>query len=127
MKNSLLSQIGLTLLRVVPAAMMLTHGYPKLQKMLAGDWAFADPLGIGEAPSLFLTVVGEFLAPILLIIGLKTRFAALPAAITMFVASFVVHGVDPFAKKELALLYAICFTAVFFTGPGKFSLDANLK
>lgn len=123
MKNFTLTHLGLAFLRIVPSAFMLTHGIPKFQKLIAGNIEFANPIGIGAAPSLFLTVVGEFLCPILLIIGFKTRWAAVPAALTMFVAAFIVHGADPFGKKELALLYFVCFTAVFLLGPGKFSID----
>ena len=80
MKNNLQSNIGLALLRIVPSAMLLSHGIPKFQKLLNGNFEFADSLGIGAAPSLFLTVIGEFVCPILIIIGFKTRWAALYAA-----------------------------------------------
>lgn len=124
MKTNDLQQIGFTLLRVVPSAIMLfAHGIGKFQKLISGDFAFADPIGIGQAPSLFLAVIGEVVAPILIIIGFKTRFAAIPAFITMFVAAFVTHGADPFAKKELAILYAIIFLVIGLVGPGKYSLD----
>ncbi len=123
MKSSFLTNIGLALLRIVPSLMLMTHGYPKLQKLISGNLEFANPLGIGEGPSLFLTVIGEFVAPILLIFGYKTRFAALPALLTMLVAGFVVHGPDPFGKKELALLYATCFATIILLGPGKYSVD----
>ncbi|PCE64002.1 DoxX family protein [Sediminicola luteus] len=121
MKN--LTDIGLAILRIAPSSLMLTHGIPKLQKMLGGDFAFANPLGIGEAPSLFLTVIGEVICPILIILGYKTRWAAVPAAITMFVAAFVVHASDPIDVKEKAFLYLFAFVAVIFTGPGSFSFD----
>lgn len=123
MKNNLLIHLGLALLRIVPSAFMLTHGYSKFQKLISGNTEFANPLGIGQAPSLFLTVIGEFICPILIIIGFKTRWATIPTAITMFVAAFVVHGSDPFGKKELALLYLTIFTVVFLLGPGKYSID----
>ena len=124
MNNSFLNNLGPALLRVIPSGIMLfVHGLPKLQKLLAGNFEFADPIGIGAAPSLFLTVIGEFVAPLLIIIGFKTRFAAIPAAITMFVAAFVIHGADPFAKKELALLYFVFFLIIALVGPGKYSID----
>ena len=118
-----LTDIGLALLRIAAAGLMLTHGIPKLQKMLAGDFSFVDPIGIGETPSLFLTIIGEVICPVLLIIGFKTRWAAVPAAITMFVAAFVMHGADAIDVKEKALLFLIVFVTIIFTGPGKISID----
>ena len=96
MKNTVKSDIALALLRIAPAAMMLTHGIPKFQKLISGDMEFGDPIGIGAAPSLFLAVIGEVICPILLIVGFKTRWAAVPAAITMGVAAFIAHAADPF-------------------------------
>ena len=43
----------------------------------------------------------------------------------MGVAAFIVHGADPLAKKEMALLYFIAFVAIFLAGPGKFSIDGK--
>ncbi|MEE9364323.1 MAG: DoxX family protein [Cellulophaga sp.] len=123
MNVSLKNNIGLALLRVVPSIMMLTHGIPKFKNMLNGDFEFSDPIGIGQSPSLFLTVIGEVICPILLIIGFKTRWVALPPAITMLVAALVVLGADPFNVKEKALLYAVFFIAIMILGPGKFSID----
>ncbi len=123
MNNSILRNIGLAVLRILPSLMMLTHGYPKFQKLISGNFEFGDPLGIGAAPSLFLAVIGEFVAPILIIIGFKTRLVAIPAAITMIVAAFIVHGEDPFATKEKALLYLVFFVVIILLGPGKYSID----
>ena len=60
-------------------------------------------------------------------IGLKTRLASVPLIVTMIVAAFIVHAGDPFAKKELALVYLVGFLAIFFTGPGEYSVDARLR
>jgi putative oxidoreductase len=119
--------IGLFILRVVPSAAMLVHGMPKLMKLINGQMTFADPIGLGEPTSLILAVIGEVVAPILLIIGLKTRLSAVPAAITMAVALFIVHGDDAFKKQELALLYLTFFVAIIFLGGGAYSLDGLLK
>lgn len=123
MKSSLKNDIGLALLRILPSAIMLTHGVPKLQKLLNGNFEFADPIGIGATPSLFLTVIGEVICPVLLIVGFKTRIAAIPAAITMLVAAFVYHAPDKFSVKEHAILYLIFFVVIFLLGPGKYSID----
>lgn len=73
MQNKIVRDVGLAMLRIAPSAMLLTHGLPKFQKIINGNLEFGDPLGIGAAPSLFLAVIGEFICPILVIIGFKTR------------------------------------------------------
>lgn len=123
MTKKLKSDIGLAVLRVLSSAFLLSHGIPKLQKLLNGDFEFADPIGIGSTPSLFLTVIGEVICSILVIIGYKTRWATFPIVIIMAVAAFIVHGSDPFGRKELALLYLVCFVVIMLLGPGRYSID----
>ncbi|WP_350288419.1 DoxX family protein [uncultured Croceitalea sp.] len=124
MKNSLLNNVGLALLRVGVSLMMIFgHGLGKFQNLIAGNFEFPNPIGIGSTPSLFLAVIGEFIAPILILIGYKTRLAAIPAAITMAVAYFAVHLNDPFKVQEKALYYLLAFVVIALVGPGKYSLD----
>ncbi|WP_420601909.1 DoxX family protein [Flagellimonas sp.] len=123
MKNNALIHLGLALLRIVPSAFMLTHGLPKFQKLISGNTEFPNPLGIGQAPSLFLATIGEFICPILIIIGFKTRLATIPTVITMLVAALFFHSEDPFGNKELPFLYATVFIVIFLLGPGKYSVD----
>lgn len=123
MKSTLQNGLGLAILRIGASAVMLTHGFPKFQKLLSGNMEFGDPLGLGSAPTLFLAIIAEFICPILIIIGYKTRWAALPPAITMAVATFIVHSSDPFKTKEKALLLLILFVGIIFLGPGKYSID----
>jgi putative oxidoreductase len=114
----------LLLLRIAVAAFMLTHGYPKLMKLLAGgEIRFADPFGLGMTFSLVLAVFAEFFCSILHAFGIGTRLAAIPLIITMSVAAFIAHGSDPFGKKELALLYLVIYVFFLFAGSGKFSVD----
>jgi len=50
----------------------------------------------------------------------------LPLIFTMFTIVFIVHANDPFSKQELGLLYLLPYITIFFTGPGKYSVDARL-
>lgn len=112
------------LLRVSIAAFMITHGWPKLSKLLAGgEIQFGDPIGLGPALSLVLAVFAEVVCSILIGIGLGTRLATLPLMFTMLVAAFIAHGPDPFGRKEAALLYFLIYLTLFVTGSGKYSLD----
>ena len=114
---------GLLLMRGFFSLGMMTHGYGKFLKVIQGDFEFGDPIGIGPKLSLILTVIAEFIAPILIILGWKTRMASLFPTITMIVAFFIVHDGDPFSRKEKAFVYLIAFLTLYFTGPGKYSLD----
>ncbi|CAZ98629.1 MULTISPECIES: DoxX family protein [Zobellia] len=122
MSNTLLKDIGLAFLRIAASSMMAVHGYGKLQMLINGA-DFADPIGIGSTPSLFLAVLAELVCPVLIIFGFKTRWAAIPTAITMAVAAFIAHGADPFQKKEMALVYLTIFVTIMLVGPGKYSVD----
>lgn len=121
-----LSDLGLLILRVSFSVLMLTHGVPKLSKLFVSPIAFPDPLGVGSGLSLILALIGELIAPIFIMIGFKTKIAAIPATITMFVAAFVVHFGDPIATKEKALLYFFAFLVILLSGAGKFSVDGYL-
>jgi putative oxidoreductase len=120
------TDVALLLLRLGFGGFMLTHGIPKMSRLSEAS-EFPDPLGIGGMPSLILCLIGEVVAPVLLIIGFKTKWAAIPAAITMIVAAFVVHANDDLGTKEHALLYLIAFVALFLTGAGKYAIDAMKK
>lgn len=115
--------MGLLILRFFSFAFMLTHGWPKFQKVVVGNFQFGDPIGFGSGLSLGLAVFAEFFCSLLIMLGLFTRPALLFNAITMLVAAFVVHGSDPFKTKETALLYLVISVALLFTGPGKYALD----
>lgn len=125
--NKNYTDLGLLLLRIGFAGMMLTHGIPKINLLFESPIKFADPIGLGETASLILTLIGEVVAPIFILIGFKTKLAAIPAAITMCVAAFVVHAADPLKVKEMAILYLIGFLVIFFTGAGKYAIDASKK
>lgn len=121
------SDWSLLILRIGFAGMMLTHGIPKINMLFESPIKFADPLGLGETTTLILTIIGEVVAPVLILIGFKTKLASIPAIITMVVAAFVVHANDPIDVKEKALLYLIAFIAIFLQGAGKYSVDGYKK
>ncbi|WP_460218608.1 DoxX family protein [Psychroserpens sp. MEBiC05023] len=118
--------LALLILRLGFGGLMLTHGIPKIS-MLSDAANFPDPLGIGAMVSLILCIIGEVVAPILLIIGFKTKWAVIPAAMTMLVAAFIVHAPDDLATKEKAILYLIAYIVIFLAGAGKLSVDGIKK
>lgn len=106
---------------------MITHGWSKLMNFKERLSTFSDPIGLGSEVSLTLIVFAEFFCSLFLILGLYTRLALIPLIIAMIVVAFIVHGDDPFGTKEKALLFLVAYLSLFFTGPGKYSLDSRLK
>ena len=122
--GSLASRDSLVLfLRISVAALMLTHGIPKLQSLLSGDIRFISVFGLGEELSLSLAVFAEVACSMLILFGFATRLAVIPLIVTMLIAVFHFHAADPFAKQEVGLLYLVGYVILFFTGSGKYSID----
>jgi len=120
--------LGLLVLRVwLGASLLILHGWGKLIDYKNLSRTFSDPLKIGHQASLILALVGEVLCPVLLILGLFTRFAALGSAITMAVAFFLVHqtALKGGRSGELAFIYLAGFVIILLAGPGRFALDGK--
>lgn len=118
--------LGLLVLRLGAGGLLLVHGWGKLADFNGRSGSFPDPLGLGPALSMFLVTFAEFFCSIAIILGVLTRVAAVPIISTMIVAAFVVHGADPLADKELALLYLAAFLAILLVGAGRYSVDGAL-
>lgn len=124
LNNDLRNQdLALLLLRLVGGGFMLTHGWPKLMKLVSGNFKFGDPIGLGPEVSLVLTVFAEFVCAILIMIGFKGRVASVFLMFTMLVAALIVHGDDPWGKKEFPLLFFTIYLTIFLMGTGKYSID----
>ncbi|MDB5263257.1 MAG: DoxX family protein [Adhaeribacter sp.] len=127
-KAAATTDVALLIARVGIAALMLTHGIPKLGKLFSeAPVQFPPLLGISAAFSLTLAVFAEVFCSILLLAGLATRLAVIPLAITMLVAGLYIHGADPFSVKEPALHFLLGYIVLFFAGSGKYSLDYLLQ
>lgn len=120
--------LGLLLLRLgFGLTMLFGHGWRKLTQFGEIAPQFPDPIGLGSQVALGLAVGAEFFCALAIVIGLYTRWLAIPLAFTMLVAFAVIHSADPWSTKEMAFLFLIAFSAIVLLGPGKYSLDARLR
>lgn len=120
--------IVLLILRVSLAILMLSHGIDKLNKLLEGGTIqFPDPLGVGAAASLSLTVFAEVFCSVLVLFGLATRLAVLPLIFNMLMVVFVIHAADGLKEKELALHYLLGYFVLLFAGAGALSMDSIIS
>lgn len=84
--------------------------------------------GFGLFPAFwgFMAAAAEFVGALLVTIGLLTRPAALLVVLNMSVAALAhITGVID-GGPELALVYGAAFLGLLLTGPGAYSIDAQL-
>jgi len=119
------------LLVVTLGGLILFHGFAKIDRF--HDYApnLVAKAGLPSALG-YLVYVGEVLAPLLLILGLWTRPAALLVAINMIVAFLLVHTRQVFTLSntggwalELQAIYFITAVAVALLGAGRYSLAGS--
>ena len=126
--SPVINDIVLFVVRIFVGFAMISHGFPKLMKLVGDkEIVFFDFLGLGAQNSLFLAVFAEFICSIFIILGLFTRWAVLFLMITMAVAGLVVHGADAFGDREMSLLYLANYIMIFAFGPGKYSVDGMIS
>jgi putative oxidoreductase len=120
--------IGLLLLRLFAGlALALAHGLGKLPPQ---DGFVGAIRGFGfPAPELFawLSGLAEFGGGLLLAAGLLTRPVAALIVVNMMVAVLFAHAGDPFARRELAILFGFVALLHVFVGAGRYSVDALLR
>ena len=109
-------------LRVFFGIIFLLHGFDKLINFNQLSYTFPSAFGFGSYMTLMLSIFTEFCCSMFLITGLLVRLAVIPMIIAMAVAFFDVHDAM-FPEGELALIYLIMFVILYFTGPGRYSLD----
>lgn len=123
---------GITVLRVVIGIVFLAHGGQKLFV-----WGFVNVAGffaqVGiPAPMLTAVVVTmvEFLGGLAVLLGLFTRWAAIPLAVNMLGAFFTVHAKGGFFVPngfEFVLTLLAANVALASLGSGALSVDGLLQ
>lgn len=109
-------------LRVFFGIIFLTHGFEKLMNFNQLSYTFPSAFGFGSYMTLMLSIFVEFCCSMFLIAGLLIRITIIPMIIAMAVAFFDVHDAM-FPEGELSLIYLIIFIILYFTGPGRYSVD----
>ncbi|MEM8781506.1 MAG: DoxX family protein [Planctomycetota bacterium] len=122
---------GLLLARTTAGGLFIFHGASKFSAGLDGFAGYLGSLGV-PFPMLnaYLAAGTEVLAGAALMLGLLTRFAALPLAFTMGIAFFLAKGAELNPQGgggEYALALGLFAIAIALTGPGRASLDHLLR
>lgn len=122
--------LGKLLLRLTVALLIGFHGIGKLK---SGIGWMAGMLASHHIPAFvgYGVYVAEVVAPILLILGILTRPAALVIAFDMFMAITLVVGAKTFRPSpqsgglggELELFFLLASLAIFFLGSGRYAVS----
>lgn len=125
--------IGLLILRLSLGIMLLLHGISKVTRGVGSIKGRLADAGLPEFIA-YGVYLGEVVAPLLLIIGFRTRMAAAVFAINMLVILFLAHSADIFKlgksgawAAELVGLFLFGAIALIFTGGGKYALSTSHK
>ncbi|GJH42065.1 HvfX family Cu-binding RiPP maturation protein [Pasteurella canis] len=127
--------IGLLGLRLFLAWEFFESG---MEKLNGENWfmevqdSFPFPFNLLPADLSWLLAMGaELLLPVLLILGLSTRFSALSLAILTVVAWYTVHADAGYNVcnngYKMALIYLVALLPLLTQGAGMLSLDSLLQ
>lgn len=122
---------ALLVLRIVLGILVLLHGIAKLPPPPTEIAGILVKMNLPAALS-YGVYLGEIVAPVLILIGVWTRLAALVMVINMVVAILLVHlpqllKLSPEGGYELELQAMYLFTALalMLTGAGRYSVGGR--
>lgn len=126
-RSESMDDLGRLLLRLAVGGLMLFHGVAKLQHGVGGVATMLARKGLPGFIA-YGALVGEVVAPLLVIAGLFTRPAAAVIAFNMLVATWLVHLGDAGRlattggwRLELQALYLLGAVAIALLGAGRLS------
>lgn len=129
MPQSIQTDLGKLILRFGIGFLMLFHGVAKIANGVGFIKMTLAKAGLPEFLA-YGVYMGEVIAPLLLIIGLKTRSAATLIIATMVMAIYLVHSGEILTLTktgawaiELPAFYIFASVAIILLGPGAYSVD----
>jgi putative oxidoreductase len=126
------SDLGKLILRITCGGILLFHGFHKVFVEVDHVKNIVRDAGLPEFIS-YGNVLWEFVAPIFILIGFKTRLAAIVVAINMALSVLIAHPDIIFSVNEYGgwmietnMLYLLTAVALIFLGSGKYSLSKGI-
>ncbi|MGY0797934.1 DoxX family protein [Lysobacter sp. A286] len=130
MNPALQQDLAKLFLRVALGLLILLHGLSKL------DGGLASITGMVEARGLpgflgYAVLIGEVVAPLMVLIGFHARIGGLLIAINMIVAVVLAHAGQLGSMSgggwalELQGMYFVTGLAIALLGPGRFSVNGR--
>ncbi len=129
MNDNARADLGKLVLRLALGVLILLHGIAKLKGGLTGIVGMVEAQGLPGFVG-YGVLIGEVLAPVLVILGLYARIGSLLIAANMLVALALVH-MGQFGQLneqggwalELQGMYLATAVAIALLGPGTYSIN----
>jgi putative oxidoreductase len=121
--------ISRLIIRITCGGLLLLHGSHSVVHGIEHVKRAVTTAGLPEFIA-YGNYIGEVVAPVFMIIGYKSRLAALVVAFNMLMTIVLAHRDIAFVRNdyggwmiETNVFYMMTAMAVFFSGSGKFSLS----
>lgn len=123
--------LGFLLQRLSIGLLILFHGVANLTSNYSFIKSLLNGIGIPELVA-YAVFIGEIIAPILIIVGWRTKLASLVLAFNMLIAILMAHTTHIFTLNEyggwgieLQGLYLFGAIVVYFLGAGKHAVSTS--
>jgi putative oxidoreductase len=121
-------QTALAVIRIIFGCFLVYHGKEVFDETLMDGYAKWEAFQKWPSPSLvaYLGKATELLTGVLILLGLLTRIACIVIAATfLYIVFFVGHG-QFWYEDQHPFMFAVVAAIFFFTGPGRWSIDARI-
>lgn len=120
-------------MRLFVGVMFIQFGIRQLMYFHDLSSTFPAVLGMSSTATLVVMIIIELVCSLLIMVGFMTRFAAIPAAISMIIAEWyllkdmlpevLTNGLYFTQPGYLPVMFLGIFLFILMAGPGKISLD----
>lgn len=131
MNQNTQQDLGKLLLRLVLGVLILLHGVAKLKGGMGGIVGMVEAQGLPGFLG-YAVLIGEVIAPLMLIAGFHARIGAVLVALNMLAAFFLVHmgQLDQLNEQggwalELQGMFLVTAVAIALLGPGRYSANGR--
>jgi putative oxidoreductase len=119
-----LNNIAFLIFRILFAfELFRVHGMKKFRTENGSREHIPNPLHLPEKLNGWVAVFSDTVVPFLIILGVATRIAVIPAIGVTSIGYFVVHRNDKPEVRDVPYIYTISLLLLLFLGAGRYSAD----
>jgi putative oxidoreductase len=125
--GSAFNNIALLIFRILLALELFrVHGMKKFRVENGQREHVPNPLGLPDKLNGMVATFSDTVVPFLIMLGVGTRLAVLPAIGVTAIGYFVVHRKDSLEIRDIPYMYTLCLLFTLALGAGTYSIDNYL-